>query len=323
MALTTLNLGYNPVASIAYTHVTDSSADWVSVPVSTYFYDKTDKLPHYKDASGNILEVFTSNPVLQQIQGFQAQEIRRGVQAQASSTLFQAAAGVTASVCGTAGLNNLALGTPATTLIPIPKVRILTTGAAVNAKAGLAWDAASSFPLFYMGKGFRFIGSYVYSDCSSTGLTQYLVPNARQFCGLANATAAANGVDIKAATAVASLTNIIGVGSDSNEANLAVFYNDAGGAATRLDLGTNFPANKTAAVANGEVYTVELYNPCGTSIVYYKVTRLSNNIVATGSVNTNLPDPSAGLTPQIIRTSAADSQNVSIDLCQLMCYTAS
>ena len=49
-------------AAINYTYVTDSSADWSlpALPNNTYFYDKGDKLPHYKDASGNILEVFTS-----------------------------------------------------------------------------------------------------------------------------------------------------------------------------------------------------------------------------------------------------------------------
>ena len=47
-------------AGINYTHVTDSSADWSlpALPNNTYFYDKGDKLPHYKDASGNIIELF-------------------------------------------------------------------------------------------------------------------------------------------------------------------------------------------------------------------------------------------------------------------------
>jgi hypothetical protein len=44
--------------AINYTFVTDSSADWTSVANSTYFYDKTDKLVHFKDSSGTILEIF-------------------------------------------------------------------------------------------------------------------------------------------------------------------------------------------------------------------------------------------------------------------------
>jgi hypothetical protein len=46
--------------AINYTHVTDTSADWPSVPNSTYFYDKADKLVHYKDGTGTILEVFSA-----------------------------------------------------------------------------------------------------------------------------------------------------------------------------------------------------------------------------------------------------------------------
>jgi hypothetical protein len=60
MAYTFLDLGYTPQAGCEYTGTTDSSADWGSVPNNTYFYDKVDKLVHYKDASGNILELFTS-----------------------------------------------------------------------------------------------------------------------------------------------------------------------------------------------------------------------------------------------------------------------
>jgi hypothetical protein len=40
--------------------VTDTSADWASVANSTYFYDKADKLVHYKNASGTVLEVFSA-----------------------------------------------------------------------------------------------------------------------------------------------------------------------------------------------------------------------------------------------------------------------
>ena len=63
MAATAVTLGYTPEKGINYTYVTDSSADWAAVPNSTYFYDKTDKLPHYKDGTGTVLEVFSSGSV--------------------------------------------------------------------------------------------------------------------------------------------------------------------------------------------------------------------------------------------------------------------
>jgi hypothetical protein len=67
MAATAVTLGYTPEKGINYTYVTDSSADWASVPNSTYFYDKADKLPHYKDSSGVVQEVFKQNPAVQSV----------------------------------------------------------------------------------------------------------------------------------------------------------------------------------------------------------------------------------------------------------------
>jgi Flp pilus assembly secretin CpaC len=53
--------------AINYTYVTDSSADWASVPNSTYFYDKADKLVHYKDSTGIVQEVYKQNPAVQSV----------------------------------------------------------------------------------------------------------------------------------------------------------------------------------------------------------------------------------------------------------------
>jgi hypothetical protein len=48
-----------PAGAVNYTHTTDTSADWASVANSTYFYDKADKLVHYKNSSGIVLEIFS------------------------------------------------------------------------------------------------------------------------------------------------------------------------------------------------------------------------------------------------------------------------
>ena len=47
-----------PQTGIQFTKVTDSSADWASIANSTYFYDKADKLVHYKDGTGTVLEIY-------------------------------------------------------------------------------------------------------------------------------------------------------------------------------------------------------------------------------------------------------------------------
>ena len=58
MAVTTVTTSM--AGGINYTVQTDSSADWASVSNSTYFYDKTDKLVHYKDSTGTVLEIFST-----------------------------------------------------------------------------------------------------------------------------------------------------------------------------------------------------------------------------------------------------------------------
>jgi hypothetical protein len=47
-------------AGFNYTVMTSGSSDWSSVSNSTYFYDLVDKLPHYKDSNGTVLEAFSS-----------------------------------------------------------------------------------------------------------------------------------------------------------------------------------------------------------------------------------------------------------------------
>ncbi len=49
--------------AINYTVVTDTSADWASVANSTYFYDKADKLVHYKDSTGVVQEIFSGSGI--------------------------------------------------------------------------------------------------------------------------------------------------------------------------------------------------------------------------------------------------------------------
>ncbi|MFY7884861.1 MAG: hypothetical protein ACOVOV_08470, partial [Dolichospermum sp.] len=50
----------NPSTGIQFTKVTDSSADWSLVSNNTYFYDKADKLVHYKDSTGVVQEIFSA-----------------------------------------------------------------------------------------------------------------------------------------------------------------------------------------------------------------------------------------------------------------------
>jgi hypothetical protein len=53
--------------AINYTVVTDTSADWGSVSNSTYFYDKADKLVHYKDSTGVVQNIYKPLPSAQSV----------------------------------------------------------------------------------------------------------------------------------------------------------------------------------------------------------------------------------------------------------------
>ena len=61
MAVVELNI--DMAAGVNYTHTTDNSSDWPSVPNNTYFYDKFDRLVRYKNSSGEIIGQFELSSV--------------------------------------------------------------------------------------------------------------------------------------------------------------------------------------------------------------------------------------------------------------------
>jgi hypothetical protein len=61
-------------ASITYTYTTESSSDWSSVPVSTYFFDKTNKLVYYKDSLGTIIPIYSTGEYTYEIGQYVAAE---------------------------------------------------------------------------------------------------------------------------------------------------------------------------------------------------------------------------------------------------------
>ena len=57
MAVTTVTTAM--AGAINYTRVVDSSSDWASVPNSTYFYDKSNKLVYFKTSAAQVLPIFS------------------------------------------------------------------------------------------------------------------------------------------------------------------------------------------------------------------------------------------------------------------------
>jgi len=234
-------------------------------------------------------------------------EIRRGVVAISGTTTQGTFGGLTPT--NTGSLIAVSFGGT----VKLPKFRLLTTAGSTNSTVGIIFG--NSGVVHTVGLGFRFVGSWIFSDQSSGG-TNWFVPGARQFVGLATSPTL---LGISSTVTVDSLTNIIGIGSDATDVNLQIFHNAGAGTATKIDLGVNFPANKTGAVLNGEAYQLELYNEFGANTVKYRVRKLSDGTQVTGTISTNLPTASLG--PQIVRTSGATSQNVSIDVIQLTANT--
>ena len=141
--------------------------------------------------------------------------------------------------------------------------------------------------LWYLHGGFRYVCDFNISDTSYSAGCQ-------QFYGMAGQTTDLVYGGVSGAL-VSTLTNIIGIGSENGDTNLQVFHNDASGTATKIDLGVNFPANRTAGAISTTVYSIELYNEPSSTNVKYKVVNNETGSIASGTISTNLPLTSQGL----------------------------
>jgi hypothetical protein len=130
--------------------------------------------------------------------------------------------------------------------------------------------------------GFRFVCNFNISDAAYDS-------GAQQFYGMG-----AYNTDLNYAgtsvLAINPITNIIGVGNETGDTNLQVFHNDGSGTASKVDLGSGFPANRTAGAASTTVYSIQLYNEPGSSSVLYEVINQETGAVAQGTLTNNLPD---------------------------------
>lgn len=231
----------------------------------------------------------------------QGSEHRRGFVAQNNSTtLFLENIGVGTTV-GTATAVSVSSGVILNRKI---RTRIAVSTPAANGICSYRSASATHF----IGAGLRFVFSFGVTDSAYNS-------GARQFYGLTASTVA---LTISSTALVEQLVNVIGIGSDALDTNLQIFYNDGTGTCTKIDLGSNFPANRTAGLALGDFYMFELYNPNGSSTVFYRATSLQNSTTIEGSINTNIPDITTALTMQACRTSGASSNNCSFDYSQMV-----
>lgn len=115
-----------------------------------------------------------------------------------------------------------------------------------------------------------------------------------------------------ATSTVASLINMIGVGFESADSNLIMFNNDGAAAASRTDLGSNFPINSTA------VYDLSLFSAANSGIVGWQVNRLDTSVPqAAGTFTTDIPAPGVFLAPHVWIANGGTAAAVQLDLMRI------
>lgn len=209
---------------------------------------------------------------------FSAREFFRGVTYANNSSSVTTEGGITMSTSA-----SVQAQTVGTTDFRMKNIRLRYYASVVS--TGRYTGTRGSALLWYVGGGFRYTCSFAISDSSYNA-------GCRQFFGMAGVTTDLGYTDT---ILVASLQNIIGIGSDSLDANLQVFTNDTTGTASKIDLGVDFPANRTSGSALTTIYQVDIYNPSGSTSVYYRVKNLETGNSTEGTLTTDLPAHTQGL----------------------------
>ena len=229
-----------------------------------------------------------------------SEEIARGYRAQHNSTSVLSQNIASGTLLGTAVAVSVSTGS-----IQQKKTRLRIRVSTPAANGFCGYRSTSAFN--YINIGFRMCVSFGISDTGyNTG--------ARQFYGMTSST---SSLALSSTVTVEGLTNIIGIGSDAADTNLQIFHNSGTGTATKIDLGSNFLANRTSGAVATDFFVFEIYNPFNSNTVYYKVSSLENNVTVEGSITTNLPSNTTPITIQAARTSGSSSNYASFDISQL------
>lgn len=221
-----------------------------------------------------------------------ATEIFRGITTRNNSATNDSYGGFTLSTTGTQRAIAIANTNFQTKQI---RAEFYNTTAATGRYTGIR-DGA----LWYISGGFRFVCGFGIADSVYSS-------ECRQFYGLSTSSADLTYNDT---VTVASLLNIVGIGSDAADTNLQIFHNNGSSTATKIDLGSNFPANRTLSAASTTIYYVELYNPRNSTDVHYKVTNGELNITTYGTISTNTPLTSSALNCFASRTQKSGGGHV-------------
>ena len=244
------------------------------------------------------------------IPSIQGNEVFRGVTFANNSTTITSFGGITNNLSGSQFANSVATTNYRTrqhTMRFEPSV-VSTGNYCCMRNSAILWSVSG---------GFYFVGEFGISDAA------YAV-GTHNFWGLTSSTAnLAIGGTLNSQPSA--LLNIIAVANDSGDANLQIMHNDSAGVATKIDLGVNFPSNRTSGSALTNMYLVEIYNAPSSTSVKYRVTNKETGVVAQGTITTNLPDTSTLLAYQAGRSMGTTGGGITnsgrFDVARLGVYT--
>lgn len=234
---------------------------------------------------GNTLNIPVYENLL--IPKLQGNEIWRGSTFRNNSTTIDTTAGIVLSTSGTNTARSVG-----TTSYATRAIRLGVTASLVSTGRYSGMRGGSLF--WYVTGGFMYTGEFNISDTGTATGTH-------NFWGLASSTSdlAIGGVSNAEPSA---LTNIIAFANDSGDSNLQFMYNDASGTATKVDLGSSFPSNRTAGAAITTIYSCYIYNAPNSSSVIYRIVNKETGVAVEGTVSTNLPASTVGLNFFGVRT---------------------
>ena len=109
-------------------------------------------------------------------------------------------------------------------------------------------------------------------------------------------------------TAPTTTTDCVGVGYAAGESNYSLIHNDASGNTTKTDLGSNFPTS----IAGNAFLRIDLQAKPGAGTVLYRISNVTNDAVATGTISTNLPAADVALFPIVWIYNGASMANCAI-----------
>jgi hypothetical protein len=195
---------------------------------------------------------------------------------------------------GTFTVRSFATTNAFTTMRRVGNVSATTVSARAGAYTAFNWWRGNAPGL----GGFRAVFRFGISDAS-------LVATANTFVGLTASSSVGTGNSDPSYS-----TNLVGVGADIADTNLQIMVNDGTGTATKVNLGSNFPANTLST----DAYELMLYAPPNGSSISYRVTRLNTGDVASGVLTSDLPGATAPLQAMFMRGNTTTAAAVAIDI---------